>query len=62
MVENQRIFSESAKLTEDERKILLLGLKVLYADVAVARVLGYPVDPIAIKNLVAKLGGIPSLL
>ena len=57
-----RIFDESARLTEDERKIILLGLKVLYGDIQASRVLGYPVERVAIKVLVQKLGGRPELL
>ncbi len=57
-----RIFQERAQLSEDERRILLLGLKVLAGDVAVARAVGFPVELRAIKNLVFKLGGRPDLL
>lgn len=57
-----RIFREKAEISEDERKILLLGLKILASDIQVSRVLGYPVELAAVKNLVAKLGGIPDLI
>lgn len=60
--EHPAIYDSSARLTEEERKIILLGLKVLFADVQLARVMGYPVEPTAIKVLVAKLGGRPELL
>jgi len=60
--EHERIFSESARLTEDERKILLYALKVLFYEKRMSRHWGYPVDLNAIKNLVTKLGGEPDLL
>lgn len=62
MSDTNRIFSESARLSEDERRIVLLGLKVLASDVKWSRRLGYPVDLAAIQNLVTKLGGRPDLL
>lgn len=61
-VEHPAIFDSAARLSEDERRILLLGLKVLYGDIQISRSMGYPVDPVAIKVLVTKLGGRAELL
>ncbi len=53
---------EAAELTEDERKLVLLGLKVLAGDVKMSRGLGWPVTIKEIRDVVRKLGGRPELL
>lgn len=61
-IEHPAIFDSAARLSDDERRILLLGLKLLYGDIQFSRVAHYPVDPVAIKVLVTKLGGRAELL
>ncbi len=60
--ESRKIFEQSAELTEDERKLVLLGLKVLAGDIKMSRSLGWPVTIQEIRDVVRKLGGRPDLL
>ena len=49
-------------LDEDERKLLLLALKLLGHNISYSRGMGYPVTIAEVKAMVTKLGGKAELL
>lgn len=61
-IEIEKIQHRFERLTEDERKLLLVGLKILHSDIDRSMQVGYPVTKGEVKSLVEKLGGRPELL
>lgn len=51
-----------ASLNEDERRVVLLALKMLFHDIERSRLMGYPVKQADVASIVMKLGGNPKLL